>query len=198
MSQFKFKLIIPFYSESIVISLAGIWTQTSPVASCHANHWAMTNWLLNHFLFYLCLNFLFVCIFLSLSCSTTVFCFFPLLFLPFSLFLSFSTLFVFPCLFLVLPLSLAFYFIILVTVLHVRTFLATPSKKKLNSMLVSRMYMVVECCHTPICSLLVIPSRLTPLLMSKHYQSNFVCFCNYFALIPRCVSRAGVKFWTQK
>ena len=28
--QFKFELIVPFYSELIIISLAGIWTQDLP------------------------------------------------------------------------------------------------------------------------------------------------------------------------
>ena len=30
MSQFKFELIITFYSELIIVSLGGIWTQTQP------------------------------------------------------------------------------------------------------------------------------------------------------------------------
>ena len=41
MSQFKFKLLIPFHSEFIILSLAG----TCQVASHRANHWAMMTWL---------------------------------------------------------------------------------------------------------------------------------------------------------
>ena len=43
MSQLK--LIIPFYSELIILSLGEFEPWTTPVTSPHSNHWAMTTWL---------------------------------------------------------------------------------------------------------------------------------------------------------
>ena len=42
MSQFKFLLIIPFYSELIIIFLPGFESGTTPIARIRTNHWAKT------------------------------------------------------------------------------------------------------------------------------------------------------------